>query len=38
MSAIEACIHFAPDLVDDDGNVSNPDTEQFLRDYMVSFH
>src|SRR5690554_137902 len=38
MNAIEAYIHFTPDLVDDEGNVSKPDTEQFLRDYMVSFH
>ena len=38
MNAIEAYIHFTPDLVNDDGKVSKPDTEQFLRDYMASFH
>ena len=38
MNAIEAYIHFTPDLVNDEGKVSKPDTEQFLRDYMASFH
>src|SRR5690606_15699323 len=38
MNAPEAYIHFTPDLVDDDGNVSSPETETFLRDYMASFH
>jgi chromate reductase len=37
MNAIEAYIHFTPDLVDEEGNVSKPDTEQFLRDYMIAF-
>jgi len=38
MNAIEAYIHFKPDLIDEDGNVSVPSTETFLRDYMAEFH
>jgi len=38
MNAPEAYIHFTPDLVDEEGRVSKPDTEAFLRDYMISFH
>jgi chromate reductase len=38
MNAPEAYIHFTPDLVDEEGRVSKPDTEEFLRDYMASFH
>jgi chromate reductase len=38
MNAPEAYIHFKPDLVDDEGNVSVPSTETFLRDYMVAFN
>ena len=38
MNAVEAYIQFKPDLFDDDGNVSVPGTEQFLRDYMEAFH
>ena len=38
MNAPEAYIHFTPDLVDDEGNVSNPSTEEFLRNYMAEFH
>ncbi|AYG96239.1 NAD(P)H-dependent oxidoreductase [Brevundimonas naejangsanensis] len=38
MNAPEAYIQFKPGLVDDDGNVSASDTEQFLRDYMEAFH
>ena len=38
MNAVEAYIQFKPDLIDDDGNVSVPGTEQFLRDYMEAFH
>ena len=37
MNAIEAYIHFTPDLIDDDGVVSIESTEQFLRDYMSEF-
>ncbi|MFD2646612.1 NADPH-dependent FMN reductase [Devosia albogilva] len=37
MNAPEAYIHFTPDLVDEEGRVSKPDTEEFLRDYMSAF-
>lgn len=37
MNAIEAYIHFTPDLVNDEGVVSVPGTEKFLRDYMTEF-
>ena len=37
MNAPEAYIQFKPDLIDDEGNVSVPSTETFLRDYMTSF-
>lgn len=38
MNAPEAYIHFKPDLIDDHGTVTEPSTEEFLRDYMVAFH
>jgi chromate reductase len=38
MNAPEVYIHFTPGLVDDDGNVSVPSTETFLRDFLVAFH
>lgn len=38
MNAPEAYIHFRPNLIDDDGTVTEPSTEPFLRDYMVAFH
>ena len=34
MNAVEAYIQFTPDLITDDGSVTEPDTEKFLRDYM----
>ena len=37
MNAIEAYIHFTPDLVTDDGQVTVPETEEFLRNYMAEF-
>ena len=37
MNAIEAYIEFTPGLIDDDGNVTNADTEAFLRKYMEQF-
>ena len=37
MNAIEAYIEFTPDLIDDEGNVKNESTEQFLRNYMQQF-
>jgi chromate reductase len=37
MTSPEAYIHFTPDLIDDDGAVSVPDTEEFLRMFMRKF-
>lgn len=37
MSAPEAYIQFKPGLVTDDGQVTVPSTEQFLRDFMKAF-
>lgn len=34
----EAYIHFTEGLIDDDGNVSVPDTEEFLRHWLQEFH
>jgi chromate reductase len=36
-NAIEAYIHFTPDLISDDGEVTNAETEDFLRKYMGEF-
>src|SRR6185369_8879277 len=38
MNLIEAYIEFTPNLVTDDGEVTNPSTEKFLADYMKEFH
>ena len=38
MNSIEAYIQFKPGLITDDGEVTDPSTEQFLRDYMMQFH
>jgi chromate reductase, NAD(P)H dehydrogenase (quinone) len=38
MNAPEAYIQFKPGLITDDGEVTVPATEEFLRDYMVQFH
>ena len=38
MNAPEAYIQFTPGLIGDDGEVTVPSTETFLRDYMESFH
>lgn len=38
MNAPEAYIHFTPDLISDDGEVSNESTKEFLRNYMAEFH
>ena len=38
MNTLEAYIQFTPGLIDDDGNVGVPETEQFLRAYMEEFH
>lgn len=37
MNQVEAYIQFKPDLVDDDGNITVPDTEKFLRGYMDEY-
>jgi chromate reductase len=37
MNAIEAYIHFTPDLISNDGKVSVKATEDFLRNYMNEF-
>ena len=37
MTAPEAYIHFSPDVFAEDGTVSNPDTEEFLRSFMADF-
>ena len=38
MNAPEAYIQFTPGLIADDGRVTAPSTEQFLRTYMNEFH
>lgn len=38
MNAIEAYIQFTPDLISDDGRVSEKSTEEFLRNYMLEFN
>jgi len=38
MNAPEAYIQFKPGLIDEHGEVSDPSTETFLRDYMEAFH
>ncbi len=37
MNTMEAYIQFTPDLIDDEGNVGNPDTADFLRKYMQEY-
>ena len=38
MNAPEAYIQFTPGLITDEGEVTVPSTEQFLRNYMGEFH
>jgi len=38
MNAVEAYIQFKPGLITDDGKVTNPDTEKFLRSFMTEFY
>lgn len=38
MNSIEAYIQFEKDLISEDGQVSEPSTEEFLRNYMTEFH
>ena len=36
-NGMEAYLQFKPDLIDDQGNVSNPDTEAFLRKFIDAY-
>ena len=38
MNTVEAYIQFTPGLVAEDGSVTNPSTEEFLRKYMEELH
>lgn len=38
MNSIEAYLQFERGLITDDGIVTNPSTEEFLRNYMAEFH
>jgi chromate reductase, NAD(P)H dehydrogenase (quinone) len=38
MNAIEAYIEFTPNLVTDDGEVTNETTQEFLTNYMKEYH
>jgi chromate reductase len=38
MNAIEAYIEFTPGLINDDGEVTNDSTEEFLANYMKEYH
>lgn len=38
MNAVEAYIHFTPDLINEHGDVTVKSTEDFLRNFMDEFH
>ena len=38
MNSIEAYIQFERGLITEDGQVTNPSVEEFLRNYMMEFH
>jgi chromate reductase len=38
MNTMEAYIQFSPGLITEDGTVTNPSTEEFLRKYMDELH
>lgn len=38
MNTLEAYIHFTPDLITEEGEVTNDSTREFLRNYMAEFH
>jgi chromate reductase len=38
MNSIEAYIQFERGLITEDGQVTNPSTEKFLRNYITEFH
>ena len=37
MNTMEVYLQTTPDLIDDDGNISNPGTADFLRKYMQEY-
>jgi len=37
MNAIEAYIQFTPGLISDEGEVTNPSTENFLKEWIEEF-
>jgi len=38
MNAPEAYIQFTPELITDNGEVTNDGTAEFLRNFMAQFH
>jgi len=38
MNSPEAYIQFTPELISEEGEISNPSTEEFLSNYMKEFH
>jgi len=38
MNAVEAYIQYKPEVFGDEGQINDPDTEEFLRAYMQQFH
>lgn len=38
MNTVEAYIHFTPDLISENGEVTNEKTRDFLRNYMTELH
>ena len=38
MNSLEAYIQFEKGLITDDGKVTDPSVEEFLRKYMTEFH
>lgn len=38
MTSVEAYIQFEPGLITEDGRVTKPDTEEFLRKFITEFH
>src|SRR4030095_9588943 len=38
MNTVEAYIHFTPELISGDGEISNEKIKEFLRNYMKEFH
>lgn len=38
MAQPEAYVHFTPGMIDDEGNVADAHTEEFLRNWLTEFH